>query len=58
LQFLIGDNLQTFLCGRIEIDLELIPEILPEEGGERWQAAVRSVDGFPGEHNKRNFFSL
>jgi hypothetical protein len=36
----------VFVWCRIEIDLELIPEIL-SGGGERWQAAVRAVDGFP-----------
>ncbi len=37
----------VFVWCRIEIDLELIPEILSGGGGERWQAAVRAVDGFP-----------
>jgi hypothetical protein len=33
----------VFVSCRIEIDLELIPEILSGGGGERWQAAVRAV---------------
>ena len=37
----------VFVWCRFEIAAMLVPEMFSGGGGERWQAVVRAVDGFP-----------